>query len=274
MISSNPANQIPITIVTVVKNGEKTLEEAILSVKEQQYANLEYLIIDGGSTDRTLDIIKKYEEFISEWVSESDRGIYAAMNKGATMVRGKVLGFLNADDRLKPGALHKVSALFLQHPEAGYIYGSIERITHNGIPYAVSHPVSERQLDQKKWQQIPFPHPSLYLKGDLFKELGAFNENYSMNADYDFILKLLESDTKGLKYTDPIVQYRDGGASGGIKVMLERRQLWKDHGVPAVKREVYALRSIAMKCIRSLLPFPLYKRLKQFRKGSVHTYYD
>jgi len=97
---SSPISYLPlITVITVVLNGEKALEETIKSVISQTYPNVEYIIIDGGSTDGTLDIIKKYEDYIDYWVSEPDKGIYDAMNKGVDLTTGQWINFINAGDR-------------------------------------------------------------------------------------------------------------------------------------------------------------------------------
>ena len=106
-----------ISIITVVYNGEKYLEETIQSVINQTYDNVEYIIIDGGSTDGTVDIIKKYEDQIDYWVSEKDTGMYNALNKGFSCAQGDYLGWLNADDTLFPNAFKDINTVFKSFPD-------------------------------------------------------------------------------------------------------------------------------------------------------------
>lgn len=136
-----------ISIVTPVFNQVMYLEETILSILNQNYPNLEYIIIDGGSTDGTVDIIKKYEQRLAYWVSEPDRGMYDAIQKGFDKSTGEIMGWLNADDLLYPRSLFAVALTFLQHPEANWITSHHTMIDEKGtviyngpsIPYCKLH---------------------------------------------------------------------------------------------------------------------------------------
>lgn len=114
-------NKAPlISIITVVYNGEKYLEQTIQSVINQTYKNIEYIVIDGGSTDGTLDIIKKYEEHISYWVSESDKGLYDAMNKGIGVAKGELIGMINSDDWYELEAVEIMAEAYKNNPTKVY----------------------------------------------------------------------------------------------------------------------------------------------------------
>ena len=121
-----------VSIITPCYNAAATIEETIRSVLDQQGVDLEYIVCDGGSTDGTADIIRRYESRLAWWVSERDRGQVDAINKGFTHATGDVLGFLNGDDVLVPGALQKVCAAFANEPEAELVQGEIEWIDFAG----------------------------------------------------------------------------------------------------------------------------------------------
>ncbi len=112
-----------ISIVTPNLNTEAFIERTILSVLQQDYPNLEYIIIDGGSTDNSVSIIKRYQSRLKLWLSEHDRGLYAALNKGFRLTSGQIMGYLNSDDMLHPGALHNIARLFMKHPSIHWIQG-------------------------------------------------------------------------------------------------------------------------------------------------------
>ena len=121
-----------VSIVTPSFNHGEFIEDTILSVLRQGYPNLEYLVMDGKSTDGTVDILRKYEAQGLKWVSERDAGQSAAINKGFSMCRGEILAWLNSDDTYMPGAVQKAVDAFLQHPEAGVVYGNVNIISRSG----------------------------------------------------------------------------------------------------------------------------------------------
>ena len=129
-----------ITVITSVFNGEKHLEETILSVINQSYNNIEYIIVDGGSTDGTIDIIKKYEERINRWSSEKDMGIYFGFNRGLAQARGDMIGFVNADDVLHDDAISMLVRYYNKYPKIDFIFGSVKKhwgILHGYKPWKI-----------------------------------------------------------------------------------------------------------------------------------------
>ena len=152
-----------VSIVTVVYNGEKHLEESIKSVINQTYDNVEYIIIDGGSTDGTVDIIKKYEDKIDYWVSEKDGGIYDAMNKGIVISHGKIIGIVNADDLIYPDTLAKVSQAF-KNDEVMFTYGQVDLAGENSEIFDIAKSIGLQSLKYRLFRHMPFLHPTMFVK--------------------------------------------------------------------------------------------------------------
>lgn len=183
-LKANEIRELPlITVITVVFNGAKYLEETIQSVINQTYPNVEYIIIDGGSTDGTLDIIKKYEDFIDYWVSEPDKGIYDAMNKGIMCSWGEWINYMNAGDKFS--SLSKLSEIYLTNRLSFFdvVYGDF--ILNFGNYSIVK---KARSIDKIKFGMC-FNHQSTFVKTHFLKKYG-FNTKFVIAADYDLFLKL------------------------------------------------------------------------------------
>lgn len=176
MNQSNPL----ISIITVSYNAASTIEQTILSVINQNFDYLEYIIIDGGSTDGTVDIIKKYQDKITFWVSEPDKGIFDAMNKGISTANGNWILFLNSGDLL----LENVLNLLSERIDNNYsiIYGNI-KILHNGY-YQIRYPKDINSLHYT----MPFCHQAVIVKKSLLIK-SSFDINYKLSSDYEFFLK-------------------------------------------------------------------------------------
>lgn len=204
-----------ISIITVVYNGQKYLEETILSVLNQTYDNVEYIIIDGGSTDGTLDIIKKYEDKIDYWVSEKDKGIYDAMNKGIALASGQWINFMNAGDEFfDMGVLTEIS----RHLHADLVYGNHAVYDDDKNSNTVIDVSS-----YKDTRNIPFCHQSLFALSKLLKE-NPFDMSYKIAADYDQYLKLKNLNATILYIPITISLYLDGGLSA-----ISRKKLIEEY---------------------------------------------
>lgn len=174
-----------ISIITPVFNAASTLKKTILSVLEQNaQAELEYIVIDGGSTDGSLDIIHRYRDRIAVIISERDRGVYDAMNKGISLATGDVIGIINADDWYNPGALQAVKDAFAQNSTADIVYSPVETY-FNGEHLIRFVPGSLERLPFK----FTLNHPSCFVKKQVYDRLGTYDLTYSIAADYDFILR-------------------------------------------------------------------------------------
>ena len=202
---SSPISYLPlITVITVVLNGEKTLEETIESVISQTYPNVEYIIIDGGSTDGTLDIIKKYEDYIDYWVSEPDEGIYDAMNKGIKMVSGHGILFLNSGDKLL------TNRCFNDIKIPGFLYYKYEiKLGKLRITRTIKKPKSYKI-------SLPVPHQAIIF--DARKKL-LYDTSYKIAADYDYFLRHGYDDK--LPFLENSLVYYDN--SGVSKKMCDLR---------------------------------------------------
>lgn len=193
-----------ITVITVVFNGQKYLDETILSVINQTYDNVEYIIIDGGSTDNTLEIIKKYEHAIDYWVSEKDRGIYDAMNKGIDLAMGEWINFMNADDYIYNESI--LSSISFKN--ANFVYGNILLRDGNYL-FRSGKPVD---LNLLAFSGI-FHHQAVFAKKNLYISLGKFREDFKISSDYDFFVKVLKRNIETEYLNMDIAVMRVGGIS-------------------------------------------------------------
>jgi glycosyltransferase involved in cell wall biosynthesis len=198
-----------ISIVTVVYNGKKFLEETILSVINQSYDNLEYIIIDGGSNDGTIDILKKYEDKIDYWVSEKDGGIYDAMNKGIDLVSGDWINFMNAGDSFYDSEILKKIFLDKNLDKIDIIYGK-----HNVI-YPNKTRIAEAGNIKDIWKGSQFCHQSTFISSSVHK-LNKFNLNNRIGADFEFFYRLYKN-KKIFKYIDVVVANYSAGGLSDIK---------------------------------------------------------
>ena len=174
-----------ISIITVCYNSARTIEQTIQSVISQGYAPLEYIIIDGGSTDGTLAIIKKYAEHITKYISEPDGGIFDAMNKGIRLAAGDIIGMINSDDWYADGALYCVSSFFVVHPWVKMIHGDIVLVYADGNErYLKGTPTQEETL--LTW----YDHPTVFVRHEVYEKYGLYNLNYPILADVELMLRL------------------------------------------------------------------------------------
>lgn len=202
-----------ISIITVVFNGVATLEDTIQSVLTQTYPNVEYIIVDGGSSDGTLDIIHKYENHLHSWLSEKDSGIYDAMNKGLALASGDVVGFLNSDDFYTDSfVLEKIANVF-QSPEVEGCYGDLTYVTKDNsrvVRYWKSKPFVKGSFT-KGWCPA---HPTFYVRKSKIDTLGFFDLSYKLAADVEFMMRYLErGDLKVTYIPCVLVRMRIGGAT-------------------------------------------------------------
>ena len=197
-------NTPPITIITVVRNGEETLEATILSVINQTYSNIEYIIIDGASTDGTVDIIKKYEGKIDYWISEPDKGVYDAMNKGIFRTEGGWINFLNSGDTFyNNNVINDIFANDLN--EVDVVYGDLVISIEN-------FKTIKRSLPPKKENIQTLCHQTIFVRTEVQKKY-FFDLQYQIASDYDSLLKMY-ADNKIFKLLPIIVvDYSGDGIS-------------------------------------------------------------
>ena len=213
---------ITVSIITAVHNNKKFIEDAIKSVLEQTCPQIEYIVVDGNSTDGTLDIIKKYEGKISKWISEPDNGTYEALNKGIKLATGDVVGFLHSDDLFASNmVIEKVAGKFLSG-NVNAVYSDLVYITkNNGDKIARYWKAGEYKRKSLRFGWMP-PHPTLFVKKEGYDNCGLFNTGLRIAADYDMMLRLLTYCADKISYIDEtLVKMRLGGASNrSLKNMI------------------------------------------------------
>jgi glycosyltransferase involved in cell wall biosynthesis len=206
-----------ISIVTIVYNGEKYLEKTIQSVINQNYDNIEYIVIDGDSTDGTVDIIKKYEDKIDYWISEKDKGISAAFNKGVTCSTGERLLMLNTGDFFIDNSFLKSNISQLLTVE-DVVFFSVRVDNNRNLPSEDVLSSLEKILDK-----VQVPHQSAFVKLSSYKRCGLYNTNFKIRMDYEFFLRLISCNSK-FKYLNVVaVQY----LVGGISMQFKNRALFE-----------------------------------------------
>ena len=216
-ITKKGTNNLPlVSIITVVFNGESELEETIQSVIEQSYSNIEYLIIDGASRDRTLDIIRRYESQIDYWCSEPDAGIYDAMNKGIQAAQGQIIGLINCGDTYLENAIAEIVNLYNKHSQ-NYpllvITGAMYRFDLEK-KYQFKIAKTQELLDTKINRGMPLNHPATFITNQTYEQLGLFNTKYRICGDYDLIFRFYHNSLVKFVFSDQeLANMKLGGIS-------------------------------------------------------------
>lgn len=216
-VLAQSAPDIPlVTVVTAVFNGEAYLRECLESVLAQDYPNIEHIILDGGSTDGTLDILREYNDRVALWKSEPDKGVYDAWNKALTEARGDWISFLGADDEFLDGAISAYMETAIQSPSAEYI-ASLGRIAFpSGYEKMYGRPLTWKKLS-RRMQAL---HVGSMHKRSLFERHGKFNTAYRIVGDYEFLLRP-HSDSAFAFMDRPTVLVRAGGISDSVEALHE-----------------------------------------------------
>jgi glycosyltransferase involved in cell wall biosynthesis len=206
-----------ISIITVCRNSELTIRSAIESVLHQTYPDIEYILIDGNSHDRTVDIIRSYEPLFQgrlKWISEPDKGMYDAMNKGIRMATGEFVGILNSDDFYHyPGAIETV-VNFLQETPVDSCFSDVRFVNPENLKKTVRY-YSSAHFNPKKFRFGFMPaHPSFFVRRKQFDEIGYYKTDYQIAADYELLIRFLYKHKLTYKYLSlDIVKMRMGGKS-------------------------------------------------------------
>lgn len=201
-----------ISLITVTFNAGSTISRCIESVIGQNFTNIEYIVIDGGSTDNTLEILDQYKAYINVFVSEPDKGIYDAMNKGIKLANGDVIGMLNADDFFMDSTVSGTIADIFSQQNAEIVYGDLDYISLQGkIVRKWRSGAYERNKFKYGWMP---PHPTFYCKKDLFKQFGLYSLEYGTAADYELMLRFMYlHKIKAFYVPKVLVKMNIGGAS-------------------------------------------------------------
>ncbi len=214
-------DNILVSIITVVYNGEKYLQQTINSIKEQSYQNIEYIIIDGGSTDKTIDIIKDNRDIINYWISEEDKGLYDAMNKGIKLAKGKLIGMVNSDDWYEFNTIEMVVKAYQENPNKSIFHGDRYDILESKERRRFNYNPSILKF---KYYSMTFSHPTMFISDEEYKE-HIYNINLASHADYQFVLKSLLKDKNKFYYINkPLTNFRLGGISGNMPFFKRLRE--------------------------------------------------
>lgn len=228
-----------ISLVTVTYNSSKTLFDTLESVLSQSYLSIEYIIVDGLSQDRTIEIIKEYEPRFRgriRWISEKDKGLYDAMNKGFRMATGDIIGIINSDDLLaEPTAIEKVVEAFKEHPNVDAVYADLYYVAQNDTSKIIRHWISGSQRSFKYgWHPA---HPTFYVKREVYQKYGLFDLDFKFAADFELMLRLIEKEHIRLFYLlEPLVRMRLGGTTSKnfaniLKGNIECIKAFKKNGI-------------------------------------------
>lgn len=201
---------IKISVITICYNAAKTIEETILSVINQDYDNLEYIIIDGESTDGTINIVNKYRDRIAYFVSEPDNGISDAFNKGIKTATGDLIGIINSDDYLYKDALKKVGEYFNDHPNCDLVHGNTLRFDDGDLMGRLKYGSTDYSRLKLTFEIY---HPSTFIKKSAYEKYGYYDINYKIAMDYELISKMYYSGANFGYINDTLTCFRYGGIS-------------------------------------------------------------
>ena len=226
-----------VSIITVCRNAEASVESAIQSVLQQDYKDIEYILVDGKSTDKTISIIDKYKSRISKFISEKDEGMYFAINKGIKYATGDVVGILNADDfYLTEKIISRIVKEF-QSKQTESVFGDLQYVKKENPKEIFRHWKSESyhsKLFLKGWMP---PHPAFFVKRNCYEKFGAFNTSFSISSDYELMLRFLYKHKISSSYIpEVLVRMRTGGMSNvslksRVKANREDKLAWKINGL-------------------------------------------
>lgn len=219
-----------ISIITATYNSGDTLRDTLESIRQQTYQDIESIVVDGGSKDNTLDIVREYERLLPgklRWISEPDKGIYDAMNKGIKMATGEIIGLLNSDDFYTTDSVLDTVAQHFADYDTDAIYGDVHYVSHDlrkKKRYYSSH------LFRRSWMRFGFmpAHPSFYCRKEIYFKYGFFDLSYRIAADFECLLRFIFVNHIKTHYIPmDFVTMRVGGvSSSGIS---SHKQIMKDH---------------------------------------------
>lgn len=248
-----------VSIITASYNSEKTIRKAIQSVISQTYKDIEYIIVDGASSDNTLNIVHEYQDKISTIISEKDSGIYHAFNKGIEIASGDIVGFLNSDDCFANEHVIEEIVLHFKKTNCDVVYGDlIYQKEEQNIRHWKSNHFKEKSL---KYGWMP-PHPTLYCKKHIYHKFGAFDQRFKISADYDFILRIFSSKEIKPEYLGKVMIHMNlGGISNGtLKGLLNK-----------YKEDCIALRKNGIKLMLPTLAVKNIRKIYQYYRGRKNS---
>lgn len=241
------------SIITITFNSREYLEETIISVITQEFTELEYIIIDGGSTDGTLEIIRGYANADSRirWISEPDDGIADAFNKGLRMARGEIVGILNSDDRYLPGALARVAEAVGTHADCDIFHGDMLRLDGEKVLFRLV----PADVESSIWHEMPLNHPATFVTRRAYERVGGFDAAIRIAMDYDLLLRLYKSGCRFHNIPHSLAAMRYGGASDSknLEGLREVRTIAIREGYPWSKAWFWFCYKVGISSVKNLL---------------------
>lgn len=222
-----------VSIITSCFNSEKTIEDTIQSVLSQTYPNIEYIIIDGKSIDKTLEIVNNYKTKVAKIISEEDNGIYDALNKGINIATGDIVGFLHSDDVFANSKVIENIVKLFNQTNADAIYADLHYVSKENTNKIIRNWKSgsyKHGMFLNGWMP---PHPTVYIKKEVYNNFGKFNLDFKTAADYELMLRFFHKHKISLAYLNEVtIKMRVGGESNAtvknrINANKEDRKAWK-----------------------------------------------
>lgn len=268
-------NYPKISIVTPSYNQGQYIEQTILSVLNQNYPNLEYIIIDGGSTDNTAEIIRKYEKSLKYWVSEPDKGQAHAINKGLAHCTGEIFNWLNSDDFLEPEALHKISERFEQEDKPDLVAGEVEIFDANGSVEYVKH----QKLSAKgllNWEKgVSLVQPGVWMRRELMQNCGGIDEQFHYSFDWDMLIRYLYLFPNVVFLPEKIINFRYHEASKTISSLSKFKN--EEYQIIAKLQSLRQFKNLCKVCKSRLLSrqwMPTLKNIVNSNKSIIGKLFE
>ena len=240
-----------VSIITIVRNGSRTISRTIDSVLSQDFPGLEYIVVDGGSEDGTVEILRAREDNIALWISEADRGISDAFNKGIALSRGEVIGVLNSDDWYEPGTIHAVVAE-MQRTDADIACGPLQYWDGDSRTFLTDS-------DPAKLEQgMTVGHPTVFVRSDCYRRLGLFRHDFRLAMDYEWLLRAKSSGARFVVVDRCLANMRAGGVGdmrwrNSQREVARARALYVEGADNAFAYHAFVARRIVMGSVRRLL---------------------
>lgn len=250
-----------ISVIVPTFNSTKTIKDTLESIINQNWPDLEIIIQDGRSTDGTKSIAEKYPIAMSGWKSESDEGIYDAMNKGINRATGEIISILNSDDMWLPGTLDRIAVVFSRNTDVGIVSGAIE--VWEDLIGGAKVVLKSSLLHVHKGMTIQ--HPATFVRRSVYEQVGLFNTRYRIGADYDFVLRCLKANVPWIILDDVFTRMRAGG-KGGSAFTLDDWQIRRSHKLSSsINETIICANSFVRHLARQVI-------LKIFGKNTLSTF--
>jgi glycosyltransferase involved in cell wall biosynthesis len=227
---------VKVSIITVVWNNKETIKDTIDSILSQTYKNIEYIIIDGSSTDGTIEVVQSYGDKITKFVSEKDKGLYDAMNKGITLASGDIVGMLNSDDfYIDEFVIERVVREF-EEKQSDSIYADLVYVKPENLDKVVRY-YDSSSCEPRNFKYALYPaHPTFFVKKWVYEKYGLFKTDYKIGADFDIMARFLYTHRISYSYIkEPLIKMRVGGVSTSFSSIwinsLEQLRVCNENGI-------------------------------------------